>query len=283
MSASRESREPGASALAAGPHLPGALRALLRTALQTMIQYRGEVALWALWGFVFPAVSLTMWSAALPAEGQISGYTRGDFAAYFLLTMVVMHFTTAWDIYEMGHQVRSGALSSALLRPLLPMWSSLCDNTAYKVVTLAFIGPVWLVFAWLVEPRLTATPVQLMLGLVSLVFASALNYLLGYTLALVAFWTTRTDAIGESWFGAGLLFGGRFAPLALLPMPLQWVAACLPFKWMAWFPAEMLMGRIAVADGLLGLAAQAGWLTATVVAFRLTWRAALRHYSAVGG
>jgi len=97
--------------------------AFLWNALNVMFQYRGEIVLWAVWGVVFPAVSMAMWSAALVGSGQesIKGYDRSDFAAYFLLSMVVGHICVAWDVYEMGYLVRQGALSPKLLRPILPI------------------------------------------------------------------------------------------------------------------------------------------------------------------
>ena len=96
-----------------------AMPAFLRLALAEMFQYRGEIILWAIWGIVYPAVAIAMWSAAVSGNESgagIHGFGSRDFAAYFLLTMVVGHFATAWDVYEMGHRVRSGALSAALLR-----------------------------------------------------------------------------------------------------------------------------------------------------------------------
>ncbi|TWT41955.1 hypothetical protein RAS1_30810 [Phycisphaerae bacterium RAS1] len=259
-----------------------ALAAIWRVALAVMIQYRGEVMLWALWGIIYPAVALTMWSAAIGDAGDIRGYDRRGFAAYFLVTMICGHVCAAWDAYEFGHLVRSGALSPRLLRPILPMWSSLAENLAYKTVTLTILIPLWLAVAWVTHPHFSTTPGQLLLGMLSLVLGALIAYVWGYNIALLAFWTTRTDAIGEFWFGGSLLLGGRLAPLALLPTPLKWLAACLPFQWVVWFPAQVLIGKAAAEEIALGLLAQVGWLAGGVAVFRITWRRGLRQYSAVG-
>src|SRR5690606_12024883 len=87
------------------------LAAYLRASLAVMFQYRGEIVLWALWGVVYPLVAMAMWRAAIegaPNGQAIQGLDAGDFAAYFLLTMVVGHVATAWDVYEMGYLVRTG-------------------------------------------------------------------------------------------------------------------------------------------------------------------------------
>ena len=261
-----------------------AFRAMLGMALAAMIQYRGEGMLWALWGVIYPAVSLAMWEAALAGSNSqsLNGFDARDFAAYFLMSMVVAHVTAAWDLYEMGWLVRSGSFSPQLLKPILSVWNSVVGNLSYKIVICAILIPIWAGFAWYTQPRLAAGGLQIGLGLLALGLGAVINYILGYSLALIAFWTTRIDAVGEFWFGGSLIFGGRLAPLGLLPGVLQWLAWLMPFKWIVWFPCEALMGRISTVDICAGLAVQSAWVAIGVVFFRIMWRAGRKQYAAVG-
>jgi len=262
-----------------------ALRAYWRTSVAVMLAYRAAIALWALWGVVYPTVALLMWIAAQRGAGRadLGGYDQSAFAAYFLLMMITGHVTAAWDVYEMGFLVRTGAMSPRLLRPILPIWASLMDNLAYKAVTLVLLIPIWTGLALWFQPRLETTVAHAALGLLALSLAAALNFVLGYTIGLVAFWTTRTDGLAELYFGVNLFLGGRFAPLSLLPSFLRQVANVLPFKWIIWFPTEVLSGRLGLAEVLSGLLWQCLWLATTAVAFRLFWGASLKRYVAVGG
>jgi ABC-2 type transport system permease protein len=259
--------------------------AYFRMSLQTMFQYRGEMILWAVWGIVYPAVAMAMWSAAIAGseDGRhIGPFEARDFAAYFITTMAVGHLCTAWDVYEMGFLIRSGYMSPRLLRPILPIWQSIADNLGYKVLTLIIVVPIWLGIAWLTEPRFATTPAHLAWGIPATILAAALNYLWGYNLALLAFWVTRMDAVGQLWFGVNLLLGGRIAPLSILPGPLQAIAAMLPFRWITWFPAAVLMGHFDSTQAMNGVFAQLAWLIAAIVTFKLLWRQAIKQYSAVG-
>lgn len=265
--------------------LARALPAFLRVALAVMFQYRGEIILWAVWGVVYPAVAIAMWSAAIagsPTGTDIGGYEASGFAAYFLMTMIIGHVTTAWDVYEMGWLVRNGAMSAKLLRPVLPIWEALCDNLAYKLLTLVILVPIWGVVALAAEPRFEAGALQLALGILAALLAAVMSFLWGYVVALSAFWVTRTDAISEMWFALGLFLGGRLAPMSVLPGLLAWLATLLPFRWMIWFPAEVLIGRLAPTEIVAGLVWQAAWLVLGLGAFSLAWRRAVRRYSAVG-
>ncbi len=262
-----------------------AMPAFMRMSLATMFQYRGEIVLWAVWGVVYPAVAMAMWSAAVKgAEGgaQIKSLAPADFAAYFLLTMVVGHVATAWDIYEMSYLVRSGRMSPKLLRPILPIWQSLADNLSYKVLTLVILVPIWAGVGWVSRPAFETTPMHVAAGIPAMLLGGALSFLLGYTLSLLAFWVTRVDALGLVWFGMSLFFGGRLAPLSILPMPLQWMAAVLPFKWMIWFPTATLAGWLTAQEIARGIAFQMLWLVGGIALFKVLWRSAVRQYSAVG-
>ena len=263
----------------------GAMVAYLRASLAEMLQYRGEIVLWAVWGVVYPAVSMAMWSAAVegnPGGGDIGGFGQREFAAYFLLTMIVGHVCTAWDVYEMGHLVRSGQMSSFLLRPILPLWQRVSANLAYKVLTLAILVPIWLVIAWITQPSFAANRTHLLMSIPAIVLAMILNFMWCYIMGLLAFWITRMDGIGELWFGASLFFGGRLAPLTIMPEPLQKIASALPFQWIIWFPSSALMGKLKPEAISSGLVNQLLWITVALIVFRLMWHAGVKRYSAVG-
>jgi ABC-2 type transport system permease protein len=263
-----------------------AFAAYHRAGVQTMFQYRAEIVLWAIWGLVNPAVLYAMWSSAAESNPghTAAGFSRGQFAAYYFVMMIVGHLGAAWDAYEMGYLIRTGQLSALLLRPLLPIWKSIADNLAYKVSTLLFVVPMWLVFAWIVRPEFTTARWQFALGAVALILGGVLNFMLGYLVSLVAFWATKLDAMGEVYFGMGMFLGGRFAPLEALPGPVYWIAACLPFRWMFAFPSELLMGRTAsVSEAVTGVVIQAAWILGLMGVFRLCWGMALKHYTAVSG
>lgn len=258
----------------------------LRAGVGVMLQYRGEILLWAVWGLVNPAVLYAMWSAAAESnpDATAAGLTRGQFAAYYFVIMIVGHFATAWDVYEVGYLIRTGRMSPLLLLPVSPIWKAMADNVAYKSTTLLFIVPMWFFFAWMVTPEFDTTAWQFAAGTLALVLGCLLNFLLGYVVALLAFWLTKLDALGEVYFGLGMFLGGRFAPLDALPAPIRWTADVLPFRWMFAFPTELLMGRTTAGSVVLvGLAVQAAWITAALLVFRLMWSAAVKRYAAVGG
>lgn len=267
-------------------YLHRAYWAMLRAAISVMFQYRAEILLWAIWGLVNPAVLYAMWAAAAESQPNqmVAGYTRPELAGYYIAIMIIGHFGAAWDAYELGYHIRSGELSAALLRPILPIWNSLAVNVSYKVATLPFLLPMWFFFAWVVSPDIRPAGWQLALGCVAVVLGGVLNFLLGYLIALIAFWSPKIDALGEVYFGVGMFFGGRFSPIAALPGILIPAALVMPFRWMFAFPAELLIGKVTTLGAAMqGLAMQTAWVIGSAIAFRIAWSAAVRRFTAVSG
>lgn len=262
-------------------------RATLRLSFALMMQYRFGVLIWAVWGFVGPLVSLSVWTAATSSRGgAITGggatYDRADFAAYFLTMMVFTHITMSWDAFEFGWRVRTGALSPLLLRPTHPIHQDASRNVGFKVVSSLMLLPAWLALVWILKPTMPASAISLALAMPALALAAVTRYVLQYALAALAFWTTRVEAVQQLYFTTDSFLGGRIAPMALLPGWLGTISIWLPFHSMGAFPVELALGRVPPDRIVLGFASQIVWVGLSVALLNVVWRAGIKQYSAVG-
>ena len=57
----------------------------------------------------------------------------------------------------------------------------------------------------------------------------------------------------------------------------------LPFKYLAYFPAMVFLGKVRGSDLAYGLLAEVAWAGFFIVVARLLYRVGLRRYSAYGG
>jgi ABC-2 type transport system permease protein len=264
-------------------------RANLKVAIAQMLQYRFTILIWAVWGFVGPLISLAVWTAATSAHGSaITGkatgatYGRADFAAYFLVYMIFGHLTMSWDAFEFAYRVRDGNLSPRLLKPLHPIHGDVCANIAFKLCTSVMLLPIWVLLFVLLRPTPPHSLWQLALAAPALVLAGILRYVWQYSLAVIAFWTTRVEALNELYFALDSFLAGRIAPLALMPGWLGAIALYSPFRSMGSFPVELALGRVPVNQILPGFGLQVVWLVVGLAVFRALWAGGIKQYSAVG-
>ena len=266
------------------------LRSLLRlyaqqfkTTFASMVQYRASLFIWMIAQVLEPLVYLIVWSTVSNGSGgSVGGYTAQGFAAYYLTLMLVNQVTYTWVMYEYEFRVRQGLLSFALLKPVHPIHSDISDNLSSKLVTMPILLVVAGVLALIFHPTATLTLWAALAFIPALILAFLVRFLLEWTLALAAFWTTRVNAINQVYFILMLFLAGQIAPLTLFPRWIQIMADILPFRWMLGFPVELVLGRLTPLQALEGLGAQAVWVIASLVLVRLVWRAGVRVYSAVG-
>jgi ABC-2 type transport system permease protein len=254
-----------------------------KTTLAMMLQYRAALLIWMIGQVLEPLVFLIVWSiVSISSGGSIGGYTTGDFAAYFIVLMLVNQFTYTWIMYEFEYRIREGILSFALLKPVHPIHSDIADNVSSKLITLPIMILIAIGLAVGFHASISLVPWAIVVFIPVLLLAFMVRFLLEWTLAQAAFWTTRVSAINQTYFTLMLFLSGQLAPLTLLPQPVQVAADILPFRWMIGFPVELLLGRLTPVEALTGLGAQLAWLLLGYVLLRFVWRAGVRNYSAVG-
>jgi ABC-2 type transport system permease protein len=259
-----------------------ALPDLFRVAVAEMVAYRAEMVIWILTA-TLPLIMLALWSS-VASEGPVAGMSQDDLARYFAATLVVRQMTSMWLVWEFAFQVRTGALSARLMRPLHPFWQDATMMLAALPVRLAILLPlVALVIAW--RPGLLAAPdpAALALFLPALALAWALNFAAQVCFALLAFWIDKADGLWMVFFATFAFLSGYVAPHALFPDWARPVLRALPFRAMHGLPTELAAGMTDPASAALDLAIGCAWLAAFVAVGAALWRAGLRRYGAFGG
>jgi ABC-2 type transport system permease protein len=254
-----------------------------KTTTVLMLQYRAMLFIWMTWHIVEPLVYLVVWMAVSQSRGGIVGsYTTRGFASYFILMMLVNQLTYSWVMYEYEYRIREGKLSFLLLRPVHPIHSDIADNISSKLVTLPLMLMVALILSLIFRPEADIRLWAAAAFIPAILLAFMVRFLLDWTVAQAAFWTTRTSAVNQMYSVLVLFLSGQFAPLTLFPAPIRALAWVLPFRWTIGFPVELLLGRVPPGEALLGMALQVVWLGISFLLLKAVWRAGLKVYSAVG-
>ena len=245
-------------------------------------QYKGFFFLLAFGWMTQPLIFLFVWSNAA-GLGVIGGYTRADFVAYYLVLIVVNQLTFAQTNWTVGDLIRDGTMNTLLLRPIAPIVDTVAAEIAGKVVFLSFAIPVAASLLLILAPADVGLPGDPFLFAVALLAAWALRFLWGYSLALTAFWSTRSDALVLMQDALVFVLAGQIAPTGLLPGGLRTVAEWLPFRYMLGFPIEILLGSVQGDALARGMIVQLAWLTASAGLAYSLWRLGVRRHAAVGG
>ena len=256
--------------------------ALIQRTWLSWMQQRGFFFLLAFMWMIPPLIYLFVWSTVAGRE-TVGGFTRGEFAAYYLVLILVNQLTYSQTNWTVGDIIRYGGMNSRLMRPMSPIFDTLSSEIAGKVVYMTFMIPVTAILALILRPDFDFILRNWLAFFPALAMAWALRFFWGYWLALLAFWTTRAEALLGLQDTFVFLLGGQVAPIPLLPNLLYGLAIILPFRYMVGFPVEVLMGQLDNSALISGFAIQAGWLVVAILLYGVMWRSGVKRYTAVGG
>jgi ABC-2 type transport system permease protein len=254
-----------------------------KTTFAMMFQYRASLVIWTAGQILEPLVYMIVWSAvALGTGGSVGNYAPADFAAYFIILMLVNQATYTWVMYEFEYRVRHGTFSNALLKPVHPIHSDIADNVMSKVITLPIVALVAIVLMLAFHGSISPPFWAVLVFIPALFLAFLIRFLLEWTLAQTAFWTTRVSAVNQTYFVVMLFLSGQIAPLSLMPAQIQIASYVMPFRWLLSFPIELIKGNVSATGAMIGIGAQLAWLGVSVILLRFVWRKGVKTYTAVG-
>ncbi|MEI6232502.1 MAG: ABC-2 family transporter protein [Planctomycetota bacterium] len=258
-------------------------RTLFKTALAQHLQYRAALLIWLLGFILEPTVFMVVWMAIAKTRGGIVGtFSTSDLALYFLASMLINHLTFDWHFYEMEPRIKNGSFSPLLLRPIHPIHADFIDNFTYKVLTFPVMCVAAAGLFFYYKPVLAVPAWSFVLFIPALIMAFTMRFLLEWTIALAAFWTTRTQAVNTTYVLLATFLSGRFTPLELFPESIRRVAEALPFRLWISFPVELVLGRMSPDEAYKNLAYQALWIVTFYALFRIVWSLGMKRYAAVG-
>ncbi len=249
-----------------------------RVALAEMVAYRAEMLIWVL-SATMPLVMLAIWDAAV-ADGPVRGWGQVEVTRYFAVNLVVRHLTAAWVIWELNHLIRTGGLSTWLLRPIHPGWWSITETLAAWPMRLVILAPLVLgLILW--RPELIFWPelANLFAFPLSVLLALWLMWSVQASFALLAFWIDQSMGFFSAWVALWGLLSGYLIPNALLPLSLGEAARWSPFYATLGAPVELLLGEAPIATTLL---LQLAWSMLSFLLLGVLWRRGLRRYGASG-
>lgn len=262
-------------------HAAKAMPTLLSVAWSDMMAYRAEILIWFLTASL-PIIMMLVWDR-VAEDGAVAGYDQRGFAAYFTAMLVARQLTGSWVIWELNQWIRTGSLSSALLKPLNPLLFVTTESLAEKPVRAVILVPLVLLLVWWrPEMSLHAGPLELALGIVSLGLGWLLNLFIQVAFGCLAFRLEQTMGLYMVYFGLWALLSGYLFPLTLLPDLARDIVRALPFRATLGVPVELLTGEARGAAAWQALAFQLAWVVAFGLLARLLWRWGVRHYEAHG-
>lgn len=209
----------------------------VRSRLSSLGDLAGMAILLAIILFVF----VQLWRITLGAGGTaLEGFTLNEMIWYYVGTeTIVLSMLPIHRVLE--REIREGDVAIRLNKPIdyvLFHGSAFLGEAFVRLFILVGVGGT--VTTLLVGPldfQWTSLPAMLLIFFTSL----TLNFAYSAIIGLSAFWTEDVTGLFFVMDRIKWLLGGFLLPVSMFPEPLKTLAEYLPFRWMIYEPAKLLV------------------------------------------
>ncbi len=261
---------------------------ILQISLEERLVYRVDFAVATLMRFLPIVTQIFLWSAIFEAVhgDNVAGFRFEDFVAYYLLVMIGRAFSSMPALASgIALQVRNGEIKKFLIQPVDLIGFLLLTRIAHKLVYYLVSMSAFVLVLYLCRGYFPGWPdaPTLLAFIASLILAFLLGFFLEATIGLVSFWFLEVSSLLFIYMLLNFVLSGHMFPLDLLPSAWQAPLNVLPFKYLAYFPAAVFLGKVSGPQLAYELGVQLAWVVLFMVICRVTYYFGVRRYSGYGG
>lgn len=257
--------------------------AVLSITVAARFAYVGELLVRTVFLVLILYIFTQLWQAtnASTAEGvqALTGFSIAQLIWYLAFTeAMVMSVSPP----EVDREVRSGDIAYRLARPLpYPLYhlGAMLGERLLRFVLNLLVGAA---VALLVVGPVTITPLALLAALSTAVLAFVADRMIAFIIGLFSFWVEDVSGLHLLYSRAVMLLGGTLIPLEAYPDWLAAIARALPFQYLMYQPARLLV-QADLSRWLHVLAVQALIIGVTLIPLLLIYHMGLRRVNAQGG
>jgi ABC-2 type transport system permease protein len=271
---------------------------ILKTCISERLTYRADFAFATLVRFLPIVTQVFLWGAVYAGDASLNlnGYTYRNMVAYALLVMVGRAFSSMPGLASgIARDVRDGTIKKFLTQPVDMLAYLFWARVAHKLVYYAVAAAPFAVVFYLCRGFFDHGPdgATLAAFIYALVLAFLIGFLMESLLGLVSFWFLEVSSLVFIFMMLNYFLSGHMVPLDWLSGLFRgWdgaqeifrrALAFLPFQYLAFLPAAIMLGKVDGGDLVTHLATGSVWVLVLFAANRWTFARGLRRYSAFGG
>ncbi len=260
---------------------------VINLGIQNTLVYRFNFLVRSCLTLVPLTATMYIWQAIYNHKGaEVCGYSLAQMLSYYVLVMIVDSLTAVTDDdWQIAADIRDGNINHFLTKPIDYLFYRLCLFFSGRLVysAVAMIPTALFVAYHYREFYLPAQPLTLAWFALSLILTALIQFLLSYSMALLAFWVLEVSTFIFIVFAFENLAGGHLFPLDILPTLLAKAILLTPFPYLTFFPVSVYLERATGTALFNGLMMQVLWVMALYGVARLVWRQGIRKYVAAGG
>ncbi len=269
-------------------------RKVWRVALSDRLVYRADFLISTFLRFLPMLTTILLWHAIYGYDPtnpdkplpKIADYSLNNMISYLLLVHISRMFSSMPGLASgIARDIREGTMKKYLLQPIDMISYLVTYRIAHKMAYIMMSSIPYSILFYLCRDYLPNWPSpEIFAGYVaSLLMGFVIGFFFEATIGMIGFWflevTSFLYVIGTITF----FLSGHMFPLDLLDPFWVNLFKCLPFQYLAYYPATIFLGKVQGQELVQGLLVELAWAVGLIGICRFMFRTGLRRYSAYGG
>lgn len=257
-------------------------RAVFNIYFQDGLAYRASGVIWIFTDLVTAVTMPLVWASAA-RTGPIQGYSTGDFVLYYLCLLLLQSFITSHIMWEVATDIKEGAFTPLLLRPVSLYQFQFFRNMGWRVIRISLFAPIFVALLYLYRGFLGEAHVQICWQfLISVVLGHLVSFTFVMMMSSLALYVQEVFSIFELYYGPMLFMSGTLFPIGVMPGWFRAIVPFFPFYYTTGAPTEILVGRVVGEAATRTVLIQLLWVAICYSVGKLLYRHGLKYYSSVG-
>ncbi|NEW06272.1 ABC transporter permease [Paenibacillus sp. SYP-B3998] len=254
-----------------------------KKSFQNNVTYRMDYFAGVINAIVMIFVNICIWRAIYEEEESLEGVQFKILVTYIVLSFL-MQVVYMMDEYFIESKVRSGLISSDLLKPInfrLYVFSYNVGTTIFRLLMQLTPAIIISIFLFKLLPPFS-TEMFLYFSL-SAILGYLVLYNLNFLVWVSSFWFYWTFSLITIKDAAVMIFSGALIPLWFLPEWLTDIIKYTPFDSIFYIPIRIYLGQIPHEEIMNSVFKQVIWALLLFAIGQLLWRAAAKKLVVQGG
>lgn len=226
-------------------------------------------------------ISIFTWNAIFSSSELtvIGNLTHSQMILYTILTHMSTFVFSTGMVLKMGGLIRTGKLTTHLLRPYSLVYTFFAEFLAEK---LPFILIYLLFIGWGVFQSVYSFPYLLLVVALFITNIIMFFYMM-MTIGNLGFWLLHMWPLRPILNSIYIFFGGLLFPLDILPLEIYRLLVYNPFSLIAYRYTLALQSALSIREVLISIMMSIAWGVFFYIAYQISYIKGLTKYESVGG
>jgi ABC-2 type transport system permease protein len=256
----------------------------LRISFLSLLAYRANYFLGVINYVIHVGVYYFIYKALYSSGGNINNYTMSDMVTYVAIGWISKSLYLNYMDHDIAGDVRNGAIAVDLIKPVDYQFLNYARGLGQSLFRLLFFTPPIIIATFLLYPvHGPSSLFNLFLFCISTVLSIFLYVGLNFFIGLIAVYTISIEGILYPKNMIIELFSGLLVPIDWFPQSFQYISSFLPFKYIAFVPISLYLGRVDMSLAIRALLIQLIWVILLFTAGRILWFMCRKKITIHGG